>query len=81
MASTTSQGRIIEKEAAKDFPQNALWIQKLIVSLQRETNIIVMTVETWEKLPVEERKKLIEKRKAAAKKYQGSLTILNQVLL
>lgn len=40
-----------------------------------------MTVETWEKLPVEERKKLVEKRKAAAKKYQGSLTILNQTLL
>ena len=40
-----------------------------------------MTVETWEKLPVEERKKLVEKRKAAAKKYQGSLTILNQALL
>ena len=40
-----------------------------------------MTIEIWEKLPIEERKKLVEKRKAAAQKYQGSLTILNQSLL
>ena len=40
-----------------------------------------MTVEMWEKLPVEERKKLVEGRKAAARKYQGSLTILNPALL
>ena len=39
-----------------------------------------MTVEIWEKLPVDERKKLVEKRKAAAKKYQGSLKILNPAL-
>ena len=39
-----------------------------------------MTIEIWEKLPVEERKKLVEKRKAAARKYQGSLTILNPAL-
>jgi hypothetical protein len=40
-----------------------------------------MTVEVWDKLPVEERKRLVEKRKAAAKKYQGSLTILNPTLI
>jgi len=39
-----------------------------------------MTIETWEKLTVEEKKKMVEKRKAAAKKYQGSLTILNPAL-
>ena len=40
-----------------------------------------MTVETWEKLSVEQKKMMVEKRKAAAKKYQGSLTILNPALL
>ena len=40
-----------------------------------------MTIETWESLSVEERKILVEKRKAAALKYQGSLTILNPALL
>ena len=40
-----------------------------------------MTLEMWDKLSVEERKKVVERRKAAAKKYQGSLTILNPSLL
>lgn len=39
-----------------------------------------MTVELWDKLSKEERKKVVERRKAAAKKYQGSLTILNPAL-
>lgn len=39
-----------------------------------------MTIEIWEQLPVEEKKKLVESRKAAARKYQGSLTILNPTL-
>ena len=39
-----------------------------------------MTVAAWESLPLEARKMLVERRKAAAKKYQGSLTILNPSL-
>ena len=39
-----------------------------------------MTLTAWESLPVEARKILVEKRKAAARKYQGSLTILNPAL-
>ena len=40
-----------------------------------------MSAETWEFLPVEVRKILVEKRKAASQKYQGSITVLDSSIL
>jgi hypothetical protein len=40
-----------------------------------------MSAETWEFLPVEVRKILVEKRKAASQKYQGSITVLDPSIL
>ena len=40
-----------------------------------------MSAETWEFLPEEVRKMLVEKRKAASQKYQGSITVLDPSIL
>jgi len=49
-------------------------IKKSVYLCTQKKYIRIMTAKTWESLPVEVRKFLVQKRIEASMKYQGSMT-------